>query len=105
MHGWAARQRRLARAQVLPRPVRRQLDGLGFPWSREEQAWERRYAQVLGHWKRHGRRVQLAPTTVLGRWWAEQREALEAGVLDGHQEQRVMQLVRPRPAGPGEPRE
>lgn len=86
---WVARQRELARKNVLTHERRLQLDALGFVWNTNEAAWEVRFAELVAWVEREGRRgsgrrggacVPIASGD-LGVWVAKQRQLMRKGKL------------------------
>lgn len=94
---WVARQRELARKDVLSHERCQQLNALGFVWNTNEAAWEIKFAELVDWVEREGRRgygrregacVPIASGD-LGVWVAKQRQLKRKGKLSPDREKRL----------------
>lgn len=94
---WVARQRELARKDVLSHDRCGQLNALGFVWNTNEAAWEIKFSELVEWVEREGRRgygrregacVPIASGD-LGVWVAKQRQLRRKGKLSLDRERRL----------------
>ena len=81
---WILRQRKQARAGVMPAQRRARLERIGFPWEVINSAWERKFEMLLAYRKRFGHCAPPAKwreNPALGLWVHHQRDRKRRGAL------------------------
>lgn len=96
---WVATQRRLEAEQKLPAEKQRQLDGLGFAWSRQtlpqlhrryNWQWQAHFEKLRAYQLAHGTcQVSLKIDPELQRWTRWQRKLFQEGRLQPHRRQQL----------------